>query len=408
MFYNSKNLAKILLGICLLSTSILGLEVNEQLASQLASDSYLDKMEFAKKYKTKDNSIMTAQASGVQYFVMKDDDNTVVVIRGTDNIRNAITDVMAVDSPFLGDETLIVHEGFYNVSKKIFKTIKLNPNKPVIIIGHSLGGAVSLLYGAMLAEKGLDVSLYTFGMPPIANKNFLNNYKNLKHERYFHIFDPVASVSKPTIQLFETQLKFKSFESLKGTISNMMTTIKNIPDKYRHHGEKHPITDKLHIPQEELNNSLFFKTTTLYFDYHKIDNYIYALAQQLHKKANMDEVAIQKEELEKKKRKVKIIPSVTKGTTPLEVEFYVDTQNVDIVSYYFNFAGKEVVKDELKNDKISYTFRKKGKHKVTIALKDKYDNVVKTTLTISAREPTFQEYQDAMYKDFFKYKKENF
>ncbi|MGB5866949.1 MAG: lipase family protein [Arcobacteraceae bacterium] len=383
----------------LVSISSFALEINEQIASKLAKDSYLSKNDFAKNYKTKHNSIITAQKNGVRYYLLEDNQNTVIVIRGTDNIRNAITDVMAVDSSFLGDETLIVHQGFYDVAKKLFKSINLNPKKPVIIIGHSLGGAVSLLYGAMLAEKNIDVALYTFGMPPIANKQFLQHYDKLKHERYFHIFDPVSSLSKPTIQLFETQMKFKSFESLKGTISNMISTIQNIPDKYRHHGVSHPITDKLHISEEQLNQSLFFKTCTLYFDYHKIDNYIYALSKHL----------VDKRETKKKKqqRKIKIIPSVVKGTTPLEVEFYIDTQDIEIDSYYFNFAGKEQITKTLNNNKISYTFRKKGQHKVVIALKDKNSNVVSTTITITTREPTFQEYQDAILKGFDSFKQQN-
>lgn len=381
-------------------SSCFAFTVDERIASKLAKDSYLTKSEFAKIYKTKKNIITTAKASGVRYFVIKDNHNTIIVIRGTDNIRNAITDVMAVDSEFLGNETLVVHQGFYDVSKKLFKAINLNPKKPVVIVGHSLGGAVSLLYGAMLVEKNIDVSLYTFGMPPIANKNFLQYYKKLNHHRYFHIFDPVASLSKPTIQLFETQIKFKSFQSLKGTISNMITTIQNIPDKFRHHGNSYPITDKLNISEDQLNDSLFFKTCTLYFDYHKIDNYIYALSKDFLPKKDQHNSTHQE-------KKIRIIPSVIKGTTPLEVEFYIETNGIEIDSYYFNFAGKEQIVSSLKNNKISHTFYKKGNHNVMIALKDKHNKVVSANLSISTREPTFQEYQNAMLKDFNEYMNQN-
>jgi hypothetical protein len=393
----------------LLITNIQATKVDDDIASKLARDSYLDKNEFASLHKTANNTIITATASGVRYFTIEDDENTIVVIRGTANIRNAITDVMAADVAFLDDEFAIVHKGFYNVATKIFKKIKLDKSKPIILVGHSLGGAVSLLYGAMLKEMKLDVTLYTFGMPPIANKLFLKKYQELEHNRHFHIFDPVSSLSKPTIQLFQTQMKFKSFQSAKDTISNMIDTIKNVPDKFRHHGDSFPITDKLDISEEKLNKSLFFKTCTLYFDYHKIDNYIYAITKNLKESLSQDSnhntgAKVAKVKPKQKPKKVRIIPSVTKGTTPLEVEFYVDAQNVDIALYYFNFAGKEVLKQELKNNKISHTFTRSGKHQVAIALKDINNNIVETTVTISTRQPTFQEYQDAIGKEFMEFK----
>ena len=407
------------------------MNIDENIASKLAKDTYEKKEIFAKLYKTKQNIITTAVANGVRYYTIEDKKNIVIVIRGTASIKNAITDVMAADANFLQEKKIIVHKGFYTVAQKIFKKIKLSPNKPIVIIGHSLGGAVSLLYGAMLSEMGKDVYLYTFGMPPIVNKRFLKKYKHLKHKRFFHIFDPVATLSKPTVQLFETQIKFKSFQSMKSTISNMISTIENVPDKFRHQGQSNPITDKLNISDKKLKKSLFFKTCTLYFDYHKIDNYIYAIKknikpsfvletdsstasdnhiknikkEQLNVASVAKSVVVKKKKKLKKVKKIKIIPSVLRGTVPLEVEFYVLAQNVDLRLYYFNFDGKEILSKELRNNKVSYTFKTSGKHKVSIALKDKNNKIIKTTLTITTREPTFKEYQDAIGKEFDNYKK---
>jgi predicted lipase len=252
--------------------------IDHHSASKLASDAYLEKQEFVNIYKTQHNKIATAITHGVRYYIIEDFSNTIIAIRGTDSIRNMITDVMASEQSFLDDESVLVHKGFYDIAKEIFQIIKLDTKKDTIIVGHSLGGAVSLLYGAMLEEKGLkNISIYTYGMPPVVNKPFLDKYKNLTHYRHFHIFDPVPSLSKPTIQLFETQKRFKAFLSSKDTISNMIDTIKNIPDKYRHHGITNTIKKNLDIRKEELEKSLFFKTCTLYFEYHKIENYIKAL-----------------------------------------------------------------------------------------------------------------------------------
>lgn len=406
---------KIIASIAFFSNIVNAMVINDQIAAKLASDAYLDKQKFANIYKSKDNKISTAEAYGVRYYLIEDKKNTIVVIRGTDNIRNAITDVMAVESKFLNNEFILVHDGFYKVSKKIFKTIKLDTAKPVILVGHSLGGAVSLLYGAMLSERGIDISLYTFGMPPIVNKAFLKKYKNLKHNRHFHIFDPVPSLSKPTIQVFQTQMRFKSFQSAKNTISNMVSTIKNIPDKYRHHGINKTITDRLNITKEKLKKSLFYRTCTLYFDYHKIDNYIQAIgkyndqstkpngSQVISDVVSSKKVIKDRAKTYQKTKKIRVIPSVLKGTTPLEVEFYIDTAGHDIGLYYFNFAGKELLTENLKHNKVSHKFTKAGKHKVIIAMKDKNNNMVETELTVTTREPTFSEYQETMGKEFSQY-----
>ena len=189
----------------------------------------------------------------------------------------------------------------------------------------------------------------------------------------------------------------------------MIDTIKNVPDKFRHQGSAYPITDKLDISNDQLNKSLFFKTCTLYFDYHKIANYIKSVYKRKEELStnNSSTSLVKQSQQNFKRKKVKIIPSVVKGTVPLEVEFYVETHNVDIGLYYFNFAGKEVLKKSLKNNKISYTFTTSGKHNVAIALKDSNNNIVKTTVVITTREPTFQEYQDAIGKEFYNYKNNN-
>ena len=299
----------------------------------------------------------------------------------------------------------MVHKGIYTIAFNLLKKIKLNGEKPIYITGHSIGGAISLMYGAMLYEKGLSPVIYSFGMPPVVNNAFLAKYKDLKHHRFFHIFDPIPSLSKPTIQVFKTQMEFKDFKSAKKTISNMIDTIQNIPDKYRHHGYHKRINIELAKLQNAVRNSLFFQTTTLYFDYHKINNYLKAiqLAKPVNTNSKTNDILYTTDTTPE--RSIEIIPSITQGTIPLEVEFFVDTAGYDIDLFYFNFGGKEVLKQDLPNNKISHTFKTEGKHKVKISLKDKYGNMVETELVVVTRQPTFQEYQNAFGKEFMEFMK---
>jgi hypothetical protein len=395
-------LFKIVFTALILFQASFALEVNHHIASQLANDAYLEPKEFVKKYPKQ--TISSSTTHGVRYYILEDAQNSVITIMGTNNIRNIITNAMATEAAFLDDETILVHEGFYDVAKKIFQTIKLDTSKKVIITGHSLGGAVALLYSAMLYEKGIDVSLYTFGMPPIVNKPFLKKYNNLKHYRHFHIFDPIVSLSKPTIQLFEVQKKFKEFASSKDTISTMIDTLQTIPDKFRHHGITNAIKTQLENSAQE-TKSLFYKTCSIYFEYHKIENYLRSLKQfnQSYLKVDKNNIVYDEPKIKKAKRYIKVIPSTIEGTLPLEVEFYIDTQGVELSMYYFNFGSKEVLEERLAHNKISHTFTKSGRNIVKIALKDNKNNIVETTLTITTRKPTFQEYQEAFGKEYEKF-----
>lgn len=123
------NFFKIILLLNLSFLFLYGMDIDPKSASKLASDAYLKKQEFADIYKRASNTIRTAKVDGVRYYVIEDKDNTVIAIRGTANMRNVITDAMAKEANFLGDDTLLVHQGFYGVAKKIFQTIKFDTKK---------------------------------------------------------------------------------------------------------------------------------------------------------------------------------------------------------------------------------------------------------------------------------------
>ena len=98
----------------------------------------------------------------------------VVAVRGTANRGDALIDLgtRRIPDPHL---EVGVHEGFSRVAQAIYAQIKerhlLNPAKPVVVTGHSLGGAVALLLGMYLDAKRPDrftvKAIYTFGQPKV-------------------------------------------------------------------------------------------------------------------------------------------------------------------------------------------------------------------------------------------------
>jgi triacylglycerol lipase len=69
-----------------------------------------------------------------------------------------------------------VHSGFHNGLGAMWDQIEpvaVAAGKPVVLTGHSLGGALATLAGARLAEAGVDVAaIYTYGQPRVGHGDF--------------------------------------------------------------------------------------------------------------------------------------------------------------------------------------------------------------------------------------------
>nr|CDX09897.1 lipase [Yarrowia alimentaria] len=80
-----------------------------------------------------------------------------------------------------------IHAGFVGIFNNSFKAIdsRLNlykaqyPDYKLVVTGHSLGGAVALLYGISLRVNGRDPLVVTFGQPRVGNEAFANYVDSL-------------------------------------------------------------------------------------------------------------------------------------------------------------------------------------------------------------------------------------
>jgi pimeloyl-ACP methyl ester carboxylesterase len=108
------------------------------------------------------------------YLVEASGDRQVVSVRGTANRGDVLIDLgtrRAMD-PRL---EVTAHSGFQRVAQAIYADIRgnrrLDPSRPVILTGHSLGGAVALLVGLYLDTERSDQyrveRIYTFGQPKV-------------------------------------------------------------------------------------------------------------------------------------------------------------------------------------------------------------------------------------------------
>ena len=122
-----------------------------------------------------ENKLYEIRNNEFSYHVKQDRGITILIFRGTDNIKNIGTDI---DIRLSHDKSLDVyfHKGFRDAATWIFVDIKDNYKleKTVYLTGHSLGGAIAQIIGQWLYNDGYNVQIYTFGSPKVSTTFFGN------------------------------------------------------------------------------------------------------------------------------------------------------------------------------------------------------------------------------------------
>ncbi|ODA79142.1 hypothetical protein RJ55_04734 [Drechmeria coniospora] len=124
-----------------------------------------------------------------------------LAIRGSNNIRNFITDILFIWQNCDLTPKCKVHTGFATAWREISKSVtqgiqdalEENPSYKIIITGHSLGGAVATIATAYLRRSGIVADVYTFGTPRVGNSHFAD-FMTTSHGgqwRVTHRDDPV-------------------------------------------------------------------------------------------------------------------------------------------------------------------------------------------------------------------------
>ncbi|KAK2608739.1 hypothetical protein QQS21_002728 [Conoideocrella luteorostrata] len=124
------------------------------------------------------------QYTGIGAYVAVDKIRKEIVlsVRGSNNIRNFITDIIFAwqRCDFVND--CKVHTGFAKSWEEIqdsatraMKTARDQyPGYRLVATGHSLGGSVATLGAAYMRRNGFPVDVYTYGSPRVGNDAFAN------------------------------------------------------------------------------------------------------------------------------------------------------------------------------------------------------------------------------------------
>ena len=137
-----------------------------------------------------------------------------VIFRGTESYTDWKYDLMITKRKLQGN--IYIHNGFYQqlyinhnfdrIKSKLLILLLEYPDYEINIIGHSLGGALSTLFGYLLAKSITNkVTIISLGSPRVGNYYFkldFDSQSNLKHYRISNNRDVITSV--PMINFHHT------------------------------------------------------------------------------------------------------------------------------------------------------------------------------------------------------------
>tara|TARA_R110001592_G_scaffold265951_2_gene531579 strand:- start:9889 stop:10533 length:645 start_codon:yes stop_codon:yes gene_type:complete len=157
----------------------------------------LDSYSLSSKY---ENRISYFLRGSLSFSVYKTGKTVYVSFRGTNNVRNIVSDVRFI--PWYSKRFGWTHKGFLTSFRKLKPSLSrvilkyYQPGYRIIFTGHSLGAAVSQLAVVWAAHHfpNLSVSCITFASPKVGYSSFGNRIKKLFHLRVYNPDDPVTMI----------------------------------------------------------------------------------------------------------------------------------------------------------------------------------------------------------------------
>ena len=111
------------------------------------------------------------QKDEVAFEVKQDNGISIIVIRGTANEANVLSDI---DVRLVSDTRtgIRLHKGFRDTAVTIMQIIDNTKTleHTVHVTGHSLGGAVAQIIGMWLHKRGKNVQVFSYGSPKVSDQ----------------------------------------------------------------------------------------------------------------------------------------------------------------------------------------------------------------------------------------------
>ena len=171
----------------------------------LAEIAYSDAADQITRAQTLGAVIVQPLAKGSSEGFMASDDRTIVIsFRGTQGIRDIVTDTLGFPAYMKGG---IVHHGFSRAIGSIYQSAieaaenqgasASSPRKTVWVTGHSLGGAIACGFSMEASkEKSLKIDgIVTFGQPLVMNSSLCQFMLDEFGDRYLRVINGVDPIT---------------------------------------------------------------------------------------------------------------------------------------------------------------------------------------------------------------------
>jgi hypothetical protein len=136
-----------------------------------------------------------------QYFVAESSNGLYVVVRGTSGAADVTTSFDAEPRPFMN--VGLSHRGYTDVAENIFREIEplvRATQKPIIAIGHSLGGSVALILSLLITDAGIKVENLNFAPVPVVDLHVSRHFEGLLQiQNFFLENEELASLEANTL-----------------------------------------------------------------------------------------------------------------------------------------------------------------------------------------------------------------
>jgi hypothetical protein len=174
-----------------------------------------------------------------------------VVFRGTATLGGWISDADAKLVPFQGSPEMgKVHAGFAGVLKLMscWLLARVPVAMPVVLTGHSLGGALATLAAVYLQGHGCEIhEVYTFGQPRVGDADFASAFAGTEIPliRMVHDDDPVPHL--PPALMGYQHCGLEKWIAPDGTVSDEPSWGKTFKNWIEHarHGMGHMFADAI-------------------------------------------------------------------------------------------------------------------------------------------------------------------
>lgn len=209
-----------------------------------------------------DDDGLGTQATGAQAFVTYNDEVTLITVRSTGTMLDALQPGDMEQVHFEEGEGR-VHRGFYRAARQVYGFVtdcldRFCEGQKLLISGHGPGGAIALLLAQMLRcrpDFNHDIVLYTYGAPRAADAVFIKAAESLVHHRVVDHNDPVPSMPgswmdvRASVSGLGTAPAFVNVPAGLSLFVAGMTRLTGEP--YQHHGTLHYLMPVESGPREQ-------------------------------------------------------------------------------------------------------------------------------------------------------------